>query len=317
MCIRDRLEAERAAVVRDGAYRAVLSGIGGDEFMGGIPNPSALLADLIVQLKLVTLAQQLMAWSLVKRWPWIQLLWQGALDLLPTSVAKYFVKQARVETWIENDFAKRTKLGIRLLDVDEHFGLWMPTRRSYISGVLLMANKSAKWTPPVLTLQENRYPYLDQNLIEFMLSIPATQLLRPGERRSLMRRSLISIVPHEILARKTKQFAARTPVQALEKNLEELHAAFETPLSSSLGYINPTEFLKRVHAARSGNKIHITRMLRTISLEFWLRDLAGRGLLQMTTASGPLVTTESLPPNAQLAQSNRIPTTSSKVVGTF
>ena len=53
-----------------------------------------------------------------------------------------------------------------------------------------MANKIAKFTPPVSALEEARYPYLDQNLIEFILSIPADQLLRPGERRSLMRRSL-------------------------------------------------------------------------------------------------------------------------------
>jgi asparagine synthetase B (glutamine-hydrolysing) len=53
-----------------------------------------------------------------------------------------------------------------------------------------MACKLAKSTPPVPVLEEVRYPYLDQDLIEFILSVPASQLLRPGERRSLMRRSL-------------------------------------------------------------------------------------------------------------------------------
>jgi len=49
--------------VRGGGYRAVLSGIGGDEFMGGVPDPRAHLADLIVQFKLVSLAKHLTAWS--------------------------------------------------------------------------------------------------------------------------------------------------------------------------------------------------------------------------------------------------------------
>ena len=190
-----KLGDERADVVRRGGYRAVLSGIGGDEFLGGVPDPRAHLADLIVQFKLVSLAKQLTAWSLVKRRPWIHLLWQSAIDALPASLSQYLVKEAKVESWIRKDFAKRTRLAVRQLDVDEHFGLWLPTRRGYIGGVHLMACKLAKFTPPVSALEEGRYPYLDQNLIEFILSIPASQLLRPGERRSLMRRSLVGIVP--------------------------------------------------------------------------------------------------------------------------
>lgn len=275
-----QLEAERAAVVQSGGYRAVLSGIGGDEFLGGIPNPSAQLADLIVQFNLIKLARQLTAWSLVKRKPWIQLLWQASMDLLPRSLGQYFLKQAKVEPWIQKKFAMRTRLAIRILDVDEHLGLRLPTRRSCIGGVVLMANKSAKWKSPTLTIEEKRYPYLDQSLIDFILSIPASQLLRPGERRSLMRRSLVGLVPHDILSRRTKQFGARTPIVAMQKNFDELQALFNSPLSSSLGYVNHVHFLQSLRAARNGKEIHIVRMLRTISLELWLRDLSSRGLIE-------------------------------------
>ena len=202
------LTPSAADAVRSGGYRAVLSGIGGDEFMGGVPDPRAHLADLIVQFKFVRLTKQLIAWSLVKRRPWIQLLWQSAIDVLPSSLGQYFAKEAKIEPWIRKDFAKRTRLAIRQSDVDEHFGLWLPTRRSYIAGVLIMANNMAKLTAPVQAFEEARYPFLDQTLIEFLLSIPADQLLRPGERRSLMRRSLAGIVPQEILSRRTKQVGA-------------------------------------------------------------------------------------------------------------
>ena len=111
------------------------------------------------------------------------------------SLGQYFAKEAKIEPWIRKDFAKRTRLAIRQSDVDEHFGLWLPTRRSYIAGVLIMANNLAKLTAPAQAFEEARYPFLDQTLIEFILSIPADQLLRPGERRSLMRRSLAGIVP--------------------------------------------------------------------------------------------------------------------------
>jgi asparagine synthase (glutamine-hydrolysing) len=275
-----KLGEERADVMRDGGYRAVLSGIGGDEFLGGVPDPRALLADLIVQCKFVSLAQHLMAWSLVKRSPWIRLLWQSAIGALPAFLGRYAVKEAKVEPWIRKDFAKRTRLAIRQIDVDEHFGLWLPTRRSYIGGVQLMTCKLAKFTPSVSALEEARYPYLDQNLIEFILSIPAVQQLRPGERRSLMRRSLDGIVPPEILSRRTKQVGARTPILVLEKHWDELQNIFETPLTSRLGCVHGDRFLKVISDARAGKTVPLVRVLRTISLEYWLRDLAGRGLIE-------------------------------------
>jgi asparagine synthase (glutamine-hydrolysing) len=280
-----RLEAERATVVEQGGYRSALSGIGGDEFMGGNPNPNGLLADLIVQFRFVSLAKQLMAWSLVKRRPWVQLLGEASAELLPASLARYFVKQAKVESWIERGFAKRTRIAVRLLDVDEHFGMWLPTRRSSVGVVLLVSNKLAKLHSPVLALEEFRYPYLDQNLIEFILSIPASQSLRPGERRSLMRRSLAGIVPEEILARKTKQLGTRTPIITLGKNLKELQAAFASPISSQLGYVNHSVFLQEVNAAMNGQAIHIVRLYRTVSLELWLRDLTLRRLIDVAPAS--------------------------------
>ena len=272
------LDAERAAVVREGGYRVILSGMGGDEFLGGIPDPSHQLADLIVQGRPVKLARQLMAWSLLKRRPWTHLLWSAIVKLLPPSVGQHFAKFAKVEPWINDGFAKRTGLAVRQISVDQHFGLWLPTRRAQMSGVILMANKLAKWKSGP-QLEECRYPYLDQNLIEFTLSVPANQLLRPGERRSLMRRSLSGLVPHDILSRKTKQFSVRTPLIGLSKNFDQIEMAFDAPQSSDLGFINKTEFLKRLQAARNGKETPIVPMMKAISLEFWLRDLVSRHLI--------------------------------------
>src|SRR5258708_12556101 len=70
------LEGQRAAVIRDHGYRAVLSGIGGDEFLGGIPNPSAHLGDLILPLRLISLPQHPIALSLFNPHPLLPLLAQ-------------------------------------------------------------------------------------------------------------------------------------------------------------------------------------------------------------------------------------------------
>jgi len=120
-----------------------------------------------------------------------------------------------------------------------------------------MANNLAKLTAPVQAFEEARYPFLDQTLLEFLLSIPADQLLRPGERRSLMRRSLVGIVPKEILSRQTKQVGARTPVIILEKYSDELQGIYQMSLSSRLGYIHEAQLLRTICDARAG-KIYQT-----------------------------------------------------------
>src|SRR6266446_4042881 len=293
-----KLAAERGCIVRNGKYRVVLSGLGGDEFMGGNPDPREILADLIVQLKLANLAQQLIAWSLIKRRPWIQLFWQSLLILLPSSLGQYVVEEAKVPSWINNVFAARTKLAKRRLGRKESFGAWLPSRRSFIGGVLAMSNKMGELTLPSPVIEEIRYPYLDQNLIEFVLSIPASQLLRPGERRSLMRRALIKWVPKEILSRRTKATGARTPIVALQRNWEELKSVFDSPISSSLGYINQPRFLEALRAVTHGDQHNSVLLLRAISLEFWLRDLVTRGLVDGVAGSRSLGVAEPQPASA-------------------
>lgn len=275
------LDAQRAAVISSGGYRTVLSGIGGDEFMGGIPDPSAQLADLLVQIKLSKLLRDLIKWSLVKRTPCIQLLTNALIDLLPDVLTQHFVKEARPEMWIEQAFAKRSRISLLQLGPQDALGFCLPTRRSYARAVLAMANRMAKRPYLNPALEDTRYPYLDQNLIEFVLAIPASQLLRPGQRRALQRRALAGLAPAEVLERRTKQFAARTPVIAIGNRWKELEAMFNQPLSFTLGYVDASRFLSAVRAAMNGSGIHIIRTVRTISLELWLQDVVARGLVAL------------------------------------
>ena len=289
---------ERSDAVRKSGCRAVLSGVGGDEFMGGIPDPRAQLGDLIVQGRLFRLAGQLAAWSLVKRRPWMHVLWDSAVDALPAALAQHLVPEAKLETWYRRDFARRTRLKYRQTAANETFGFWLPTRRSIIGGVYAMAYNLAKTFAPMNVLEETTYPYLDQNVIEFVFATPADQWLRPGERRSLMRRALAGIVPADILARRSKQFAARTPVVMLDQHWGEIQAAYCASISSGLGYIDDAELLKVVSDVRAGKTTPLVRVLWTISLEFWLRDLAQRGLLELPALPVPAIGKREMPLNA-------------------
>ena len=128
---------------------------------------------------------------------------------------------------------------------------------------------------------ENRYPFLDRGLLEFLFAIPREQLVRPTQRRSLMRRALLGIVPNEILNRKAKAFVARSPIVALSADWAHLVEMTEQMVSSSLGIVDSECFLDALQSARRGREVSMIRVMRTISIEDWLRTFRPLGILQI------------------------------------
>jgi asparagine synthase (glutamine-hydrolysing) len=280
-----KLKDNLLTIVQSGGYRAVLSGIGGDEFLGGIPNPLPQLADLIVLLRPIQLAKELTAWSRLKKCPCIHLLGQTLAILLPARLRALASTQSDVAPWINSDFSRRYRLAIRQLGPLGKFGFWLPTRRDSAQSVVTMARQMSYLSSEGLACEERRYPFLDQSLVEFLLAIPARQLLRPGQRRSLMRRALSGIVPAEVLWRKTKGFVTKRVLTAFDDNWPELEALLSAPLSEKLKYIDAARFLANLRAAKNGEARHMMCLLKTLYLEAWLRNVVDRGLLDVASVA--------------------------------
>jgi len=148
-----------------------------------------------------------------------------------------------------------------------------------------MANNLAKMALPAPVLEETTYPYLDQSLIEFVSVHACRTMVAPGRTAfsyaacSCRHRTGGSPLP------KTKQFAARTPALMLDQHWGEIQGAYSASISARLGYVDDEQLLKTVADIRAGKTCALVRVLWTISLEFWLRDLAQRGLLDLPAFS--------------------------------
>jgi asparagine synthase (glutamine-hydrolysing) len=132
---------------------------------------------------------------------------------------------------------------------------------------------------------EKRYPFLDRDLLEFLYAIPRTQLVRPGERRSLMRRALREIVPNEILNRRRKAYVTRAPLRSIARQCQLLSATRDDLVLSSLGIVVPELFFDVLEEARQGKVVSIVPLLRTLSMERWLRNLKANKSLKETIVS--------------------------------
>jgi len=267
---RTEISKQLAACLLANRDRVLLSGIGGDEVMGGVPTPIPELENLLATGRFFALVHQLEAWARASRRTCFQLLLETIRAFLPLGP---FGSGSRVEhiSWLQPDFIrrnpsalagypKRTKLFGPLPSFQENLANLDALRRQLACVPLQMV-------PPC----ERRYPYLDRDLLEFIYAVPREQIIRPGERRSLMRRALIGVVPAEILNRRRKAFAARSPAMSAA---HEWQLIATTTVSHTLDrFIDRGEFTKTVERTRQGHEVPIVSIRRTLSLASWLRNI--------------------------------------------
>lgn len=315
----DGLQTQIRDLMQKEGHRVVLSGIGGDEFMGGIPNPHPQIADLVMQFRVRELIVQLRSWSLAKKQPWLHLLLQSLIEFLPPSLRHKFERLGSIAPWIDPRFAHEYRLGLRKFLPAERLTFRPPSRREFARTVAGVAAQMNYIQLPVLGHADRRYPYLDRTLVEFLSAVPSSQILRPGERRSLMRRSLEHLVPHEILWRRTKAVSARVPLLVMSEQMSQLERLFVGSESANEEIIDDSRFRESLLAAKNGNAPQLLRMLRVIWLEVWLRDVKRRGLLKRSEMKyeRPSSSGISASPNLLIANNSKRTASAGRVANSF
>ena len=250
----------------------LLSGLGGDEFLGGVPNPIPELQDLFVRFRWVPLLNRLSKWSLEKRRPWIHVWFETLEEFLPQGLRRLY-KKPRVPPWIASSFRRKHR---ELLESQmKPVWLWAgpPSFQANLNTLEHITRQLNCYAPSRRTRFVLTYPYLDRDLLQFLFSIPRDQLLRPGQRRSLMRRSLSGLVPEEILQRRRKASVSRSPVKALQESYPLVRDLFRPSLVAERGIIDDAAFLTALEGAMAGEIDWLSGLIATVKLEQWLRSV--------------------------------------------
>ena len=263
---------EFAACLLAQGNRVVLSGIGGDEVTGGVPTAAPELLDLLAAAKFLALAHQLKVWALNKRKPWFHLLLDAARGFFPVSLVG-LPKHKRPAPWLCPEFVKRNRMA--LAGYRTRLKLFGP-RPSFQENLNTVVALQRQLQCSLLASDpphETRYPFLDRDLLEFLYAVPREQLVRPGQRRSLMRRALAGIVPDELLNRKRKAYVVRSPLTAISSQWPALIDLSHQMASSFPGIVEPQRFAMAVRMAGHGQEAATIPLLRTFSIGSWLRSL--------------------------------------------
>lgn len=265
--------------VNSKGYRVVLCGLGGDSVTGsGVPTPIPELQDLLAKARLFVLAHQLKAWAVKMRKSRIPLLWEAVRGFLPLVLAGV-ATDMRSAPWLETQFVRRNHTALCCYPSRVSLFGALPSLQHNTSSLAGERRLLASGYPGPELLRELRCPYLDRDFLEFMYTVPRQQVVRVGQRRSLMRRALVGIVPKEVLNRRRKPAVIQEPKT---DNLAESATVGEIGqhmVSGSMGIVNPNRFLEALHKAGHNEEVLVEGLKRTLTLESWLRHLTNQGVL--------------------------------------
>jgi asparagine synthase (glutamine-hydrolysing) len=235
----------------------------------------------LAHVRIRTLVQQLKMWALEKRKPWFHLLLETSKDFLPASLVGIPMYR-RPAFWLQKSFTKRYWRALTGYEPRLRVFGALPSFQDNVSTLDVLRRQLGCISPVSDPAYEKRYPYLDRSLLEFLFAVPRAQLLRPGQRRSLMRRALRGLVPEKVLNRRRKAFITKGPLEAISSESAKLVEMSRQMLTASLGIVDPEIFSEVPIRAAQGQEIPIVSYLRTVYTEFWLRDLNRRGILSVT-----------------------------------
>lgn len=224
------------------------------------------------------MCKQLTLWALlIRKRPWIQLLFQTLVQLAPVSIRARFTDQGQIASFINHSFAKKYKISARQIEGAPGTLFMRPGARDALQTIATLSRRMTSAQP---SLVEKRHPYLDQDLVEFLSAVPLDQVQRSGQRRFLMRRALADILPAEVLNRTTKSRVARCYCLLVQSQWSKLVSSLSDPLSSRLGYIDQEGLCEGLLELKNGHvPTYSLGLLRAVALEAWLSDTCARGVI--------------------------------------
>ena len=246
--------------------RVLLSGEGGDQMLGSSDDPSPELCDLLVEGKLLALHNRLHIWSGALKRPYLWLLWQRTI--LPTLPQPVHRSQKQLPRWFNGDFVERNHMREIINANLDIYGFRLPSGRDQSAGFVSVVNHIGAGYRRAHFNVEIRYPYLHRPLVEFLQAIPAAQRLRPGETRSFK-----TLLPDRIARRRTKGDPHESICRAVIREIPRLRELFKDARASAYGYVEPAALTEALESAGHGLRVNFIALLKTISLEFWLRTL--------------------------------------------
>lgn len=270
-----------ATYVRSQGHRVRLTGIAGESATGGyVPTPRPELQNLLARGRLLALARQAKAWAAKMRKPASLLLWDAIQGFVKVSPAIGVSTQAVRIPWFSPGFVSRTRPALSGYQSRVKLFGALPSFQAHMRELDGERRLMAFYRLFPDLLLDLRYPFLDRDLREFMYAIPPDQVVRVGQRRSLMKRSLAGIVPDEILNRRRKPLLQKEARPAPHLESPDWNEFGRNSKASALGILDADKLAQAQKETWHRDHMPFDVLIKTLTLESWLSHLTEFGVLK-------------------------------------
>jgi len=150
---------------------------------------------------------------------------------------------------------------------------------------------------------ESRVPLLDNEVIDFAATLPASLKIKDGRRKHVLKEVAATLLPREILDRRKQGFGVPLGTW-FRGNLRELFAdTLLSPSSLQRGYFEPAFVRQIVDEHLAGTRDHMWQLWQLVVFERWQQQYAGRGTVSISAESNPLPLSLPSLPSAVAVQS--------------
>ena len=282
-----------AATARQVRAKTILTGQNGDLIMGNWFDDSLQLAASLRRFHIGDACEEALEWSKILRLPVYRILWRAAQAALPPSLTPAAIYTSSdgsyapksVETSLVSEFCNRTGASESSSFFSNDWLEAAPERRKYFYCLSMALELRTLQPPEPLQHLEYTHPFGHRPLVEFLMTVPANVLCRPGEPRRLMRSAFSDLWPSKLRERRSKgsfnapwQQASRPLAHALLKT-KELH-------SVERGFVDRESLRARLERLCQGLDCNESQLRQIILLELWLRNRAeGQRSVQLIQAA--------------------------------
>lgn len=268
-----------AKIAKQNGAGTILTGQNGDLLMGNWFDDSLQIAAPLRRFQIGRAFGQALEWSKILRRPVYEILWHAAQAALPpllTPISIYTTADGSYapkseETSLVSDFTKRTCVSETPDFFSNDWRQAAPERRKHFYSLSLALELRTLQAPEPLQHLIYTHPFGHRPLVEFLMTVPADVLCRPGQPRKLMRSALSDLWPARLRARRSKcsfnapwQKASRPLARAL-LNAKKLH-------SVERGFVDHASVRSRLARLSLGLDCNESQLRQIILLELWLRN---------------------------------------------
>jgi asparagine synthase (glutamine-hydrolysing) len=264
-----------AAIASRLGANTILTGQLGDLVTGNWIDDSLQVAAFLHRFQFRRACEEALAWSKILRRPVYQILWRAAQAALPPALAPAAIYSASDGSYTPKSVETSVVSELSSFEATSLFSsAWMeapPERRRYFHALTTILELRALQPSEPLQQLDYTHPFAHRPLVEFLMTVPANVLCRPGEPRRLMREAFSDLWPLKVRERQSKGFFNVPWQQALRPLARVLLGSKRLQLVER-GFVDRTSMRSRLERLCLGLDCNESQLRQIILLELWLRN---------------------------------------------